>query len=138
METGIYISTDIEKMDIDFIHNYLSNSAYWAKGRSIPLVRKSIENSLCFGAFTAENEQVAFARVATDYVIFAWIMDVFVAPDFQGKQIGELLLNTITTHPDLKKVNGFGLRTYDAHKFYWKFGFKEIPEPKTWMYKSNI
>lgn len=42
------ISTDKSKLDIDSIHNYLCNKSYWAKGRSIESVKKSIDNSLCF------------------------------------------------------------------------------------------
>jgi len=29
------------------------------------------------------------------------------------------------------------LRTNDAHSLYEKFGFKQIPEPQTWMLEKN-
>lgn len=134
----IYISTDKDRMDLDFIHNYLSEKSYWAKERSKDLVEKSIANSLCFGAFMDNDEQVGFARVATDYVVFAWVMDVFVLDNFKGKGIGKQLFQTIVEYPLLKPVNGIGLRTEDAQEFYRQFGFISIPEPQTWMFKKQV
>ncbi|MGB5555020.1 MAG: GNAT family N-acetyltransferase [Flavobacteriaceae bacterium] len=123
-------------MDIPFIHNYLSEKSYWAKGRSLYLVEKSIENSLCFGLFNADDKQIGFARIATDYVVFAWLMDVFVAESYRGKGAGKVLLDFIFKHPDIQRVNGIGLRTNDAHALYAKYGFKEMPNPETWMFKK--
>ncbi len=137
MEKEVYISTNIEKMNVAFIHEYLSKKSYWAKGRSKAHIQKSMQHSLCFGAFTPNDEQIGFARVATDYVVFAWVMDVFVSEDKQGQKIGEKLMDAIVNHPELKGVNGIGLRTHDAQKFYNKFGFSTIPKPETWMFKSK-
>ncbi|MEO0570317.1 MAG: GNAT family N-acetyltransferase [Bacteroidota bacterium] len=138
MATTISISTNKAKINLDFVHDYLSNSAYWSKGRSKDDVRTSIENSLCFSLFFNEsNQQIGFARVATDYVVFAWIMDVFIKDEYQGKGLGKLLIQEILNHPKLKNVNGFGLRTFDAQGFYGQFGFESIPEPQTWMFKKN-
>jgi len=132
------LSTDPSKLDLDFVHHYLSQRAYWSKGRSKRDVQTSVENSLCFGLYTKQgNQQIGFARVATDYVVFAWIMDVFIANEFKGRGYGTMLVENIINHPKLKEVNGFGLRTSDAHGLYKKFGFAEIPNPETWMFKRN-
>ena len=136
MEQQCYVSTDKRLLDIKLVHEYLSN-AYWSKGRSAALVEKSIENSLCFGVFTKEGRQIGFARIVTDYVIFAWLMDVFVIDEYQGKGIGKLLVGYIVNYPRLQEVNGIGLRTEDAHGLYEKYGFKAIPEPQTWMLKQH-
>ena len=40
------ISTDRSRLNIELIHDYLSNTAYWATGRSREVVATSIENSL--------------------------------------------------------------------------------------------
>ncbi|MEO1487056.1 MAG: GNAT family N-acetyltransferase [Bacteroidota bacterium] len=134
---AITIQTDFERMDLNLIHDYLSNQSYWAKGRSKSDVEKSMQNSLCFAAFTNENRQVGFARVATDYVVFGWIMDVFVIPEFQGQGIGKQLIEAIMQYPSLKDINGLGLRTNDAHTLYQKFGFAPISDVDTWMFKSG-
>ncbi|MEL6305114.1 MAG: GNAT family N-acetyltransferase [Bacteroidota bacterium] len=133
---AVTIQTDFSLMNLDLIHDYLSNQSYWAKGRSKADVEKSMRNSLCFGAFTNENGQIGFARVATDYVVFGWIMDVFVVPGFQGQGVGKQLMEAIVQHPSITKINGLGLRTNDAHTLYQKFGFGPIPDVNTWMFKS--
>ena len=123
-------------MDVTYIHNYLSHESYWAKGRSRAQVERSIASSLCFGLFDGDK-QLGFARISTDYVVFAWLMDFFIDPEFRGHGLGKLLLESILDHPDLQEVNGIGLRTEDAHGLYKKYGFGEIPKPETWMFKDN-
>ncbi len=62
------ISTDRSRLNADLIHDFLSNTAYWATGRSKDVVQRSIENSLCFGIYK-NSDQVGFARVVTDYAV---------------------------------------------------------------------
>nr|WP_321354352.1 GNAT family N-acetyltransferase [uncultured Draconibacterium sp.] len=128
----IEISTDKEKLDIQVIHNYLSNESYWAKGRAMETVQRSIENSLCFGVYS-ENKQVGFARVITDYAVFAWLLDVFILPEYQGKGYGKKLMQAITTHNDLQGIRRWGLGTDDAHGLYKQFGFAPLQKPETMM-----
>lgn len=128
------ISTDIREMDVDLVHDYLSKQSYWAKGRGKEEVIKSMENSICFAVFDG-NAQIGFARLVTDYVVFAWLMDVFVINEYKNKGVGRFLMDFIMNLPEIKEVNGFGLRTKDAHGFYIKYGFHQISEPETWMQK---
>ncbi len=139
MSSGeIYITTDRAKIDIVFVHQYLSEEAYWSKGRSLEDVKKSIENSLCFGIYEGSSKsQIGFARVATDYVVFAWIMDLFIDKRYRGLGYSKKLVSAIINHNKLKNVNGFGLRTEDAQGLYSRFGFGQIPNPDTWMFKKN-
>ena len=137
IDDGFYISSDKSKFDLEFIHDFLSNQAYWAKGRSMDLVVKSIENSLCFGVFTKNGKQIGFARITTDFVVFAWLMDAFIDRDYRGKGLGRFLIDTIVNHNELKHVNGIGLRTNDAHKLYRQYGFDTIPDPETWMLRKK-
>ena len=74
----IQFSTDKSKLQIGVIHQFLTK-AYWAKGRTIKEVKKSIENSFCFGVYL-NDKQIGFARIVTDYAVFAYIMDVFILP----------------------------------------------------------
>ena len=66
-----YISTDKSKLQLEVIADFLNNKSYWAKTRSKATIEKSIANSICFGVFTQENKQVGFARVITDFAVFA-------------------------------------------------------------------
>jgi GNAT superfamily N-acetyltransferase len=128
----IKISTDKSRLDIKLIHNYLSNESYWAKGRSIEKVRLSIENSICFGVYLDEA-QIGFARVITDYAVFAWILDVFILKDFQGRGYGKKLMNTIMTQNNLQNLLRWGLGTDDAHGLYEQYGFKPLRKPQNMM-----
>jgi len=82
MAKTYYIDTEFDKMDLDYVHNYLSEKAYWSKGRSRESVVQSMKNSICFGVFTSDNKQVGFARLLTDFVVFGCIMDVFIDDNF--------------------------------------------------------
>ncbi len=134
----IEISTDKTRVDLEFVHRFLSEEAYWSKGRSMEEVKQSIAHSLCFSMFdTAQGNQIGFARVATDYVVFAWVMDVFIDQKSRGKGYAKKLMDYILNYPSLSQVNGFGLRTNDAHGLYKQAGFTHIPNPETWMFKKN-
>ena len=126
------ISTDESKLDIDLIHRYLSEESYWASGIPYELVERSIENSLCFGAY--ENDrQVGFARVVTDYATFAYLADVFVLPSHRGQGIGHEILEAVKNHPDLQRLRRWHLVTRDAHALYKEFGFRELESPPRHM-----
>ena len=60
----IKISTDKSLLDVNTIYNFITQ-AYWAKGRTLKEVQKTIDNCLCFGAYL-EGEQIGFARICTD------------------------------------------------------------------------
>jgi predicted GNAT family acetyltransferase len=80
----MHITTDKTALDIALIHDFLSTTSPWAQGIPLETVQRSIEHSLCFGGFI-DGRQIAFARVVTDHATFAYLMDVFVLPDFRGR-----------------------------------------------------
>ena len=132
MEPTIQISTDKSLLDVNVVHDFLSNQSYWAKGRTMDTIQRSIENSLCFGVY-ANGKQVGFARVVTDYAVFAWIMDVFIDPKFRGLGLGKKLIHAIKSHEDLQTLYRWGLTTTDAHGLYQQFGFKSLSKPYKMM-----
>ena len=133
METSFHISTDKTLFDVDMIYDFLANRSYWAKGRSRETVEKSIAGSMCFGVFDAENKQAGFARVVSDYAVFAWLLDVFILEDHRGKGLGKMLLTAIMSHEGLQGLKRWGLGTMDAHGLYEKFGFKLLSSPERMM-----
>jgi GNAT superfamily N-acetyltransferase len=128
-----YSSTDKKKLDLDMIHDYLSNRSYWARNRSLDKVKKSIEHSLCYGIYNKENKQIGFARVVTDYAVFAWILDLFILEEYQGKGGGKMLMKAIMENPELQDLHRWGLGTRDAHGLYKQFGFEELLRPDVLM-----
>jgi len=137
MTKKFYVSTDKTKLDIDIIVDFLNHESYWAKTRNKINIEKSIMNSVCFGVFDTEHRQVGFARVITDFAVFAWILDVFILNEYRGKGLGKLLIHEIMSHHDLLDIKRWGLGTNDAHGLYQKFGFKSLSDPKNMMEKIN-
>lgn len=131
------ICTNKDRLDVDLIHDYLSRTSYWAMGRSLAVVQTSIENSLCFGVYAAE-QQVGFARVVTDGATFAWLCDVFILAPYRGQGLGKRLVETIVAHPVLQNLDIFLLATRDAHELYRRQGgFEDLPVPGKWMVRSH-
>jgi GNAT superfamily N-acetyltransferase len=130
------ISTDQTRLDLYVIHDYLDNNSYWATGRSLETVKRSIENSMNFGLYKHER-QVGFARVITDYATFAWLADVFVLDSFRGQGLGKWLVEVILSHPELQQFRRWVLATRDAHELYSRFGFTELKRPERWMERHD-
>jgi len=130
------ISMDKSRLDVEAIHDYLCHRSYWAKGRSIERVKKSIDNSLCFGIYDKQGKMLGFGRVVTDHVVFAYLMDFFIFEEYRGKGLGTQLAKHIIEHPDLQ-VRLWFLGTHDAHGLYEKFGFSRVDDPDRFMYKRD-
>ena len=127
----IEISTDKNKLDIDVIHQFLTK-AYWSEGRTNEEVKKSIKNSLCFGMYY-NHKQIGFARIVTDYTIFAYLMDVFILPQYRGKGYSKQLINAIHVNPKLQLCKVWMLKTKDAHSLYKQLGYSELKHSETFM-----
>ena len=130
------ISTDKSRLNVEAIHDYLCNKSYWAKGRSLEAVNKSIDNSICFGLYDSEGNTLGFARVVTDKVVYAYLMDLFIFDEFQGKGLGTKLVKHILEQKDLQ-VRLWFLATKSAHGLYEKFGFSTISDPERLMFKRD-
>ncbi len=125
------ISDDPLRLDLDFIHGYITTS-YWAKGRSYDAVRRSIEGSLALGLYDGDR-QVGFARVITDYATMGYLADVFVIDAYRGKGLGKWLVGCALDHPRLRSVRKWTLATSDAHELYRRYGFKPVTNPDSLM-----
>ena len=151
---GYSISTDKSKMDIDFIHGFLTRS-YWAEGVTKDIIKKSVNGSLCFGVFRNDpsplasvsggqslwrrhaGKQVGFARMVTDEATFAYLADVFIIEDHRRKGLSKWLMETIMSYPGLQGLRRMLLATRDAHGLYTQFGFTPLNNPERWMQIHN-
>jgi N-acetylglutamate synthase-like GNAT family acetyltransferase len=131
MTKDIVISTDKSKLDVDLIHNFLRHS-YWAEDIPLQTVRKSIENSLCFGVYEGVS-QIGFARVITDYATFGYLADVFILPEKQKRGLGKKLMAFIMDFPELQGLRRWHLLTLDAQNLYEKVGFHTPTNPEHHM-----
>lgn len=136
-ERGEYlINTDRSRLDVALIHNFLSNESYWAAGRSVEVVKRSIDNSLCFGIYR-NTQQDGFARVVTDFATFAWLADVFIVSEHRGHGLAKWLMEVILAHPELQGFRRWVLATKDAHSLYTRFGFIPLHRPERWMERPD-
>lgn len=131
-----YISSDRQELDVLKIHQAVKDS-YWGEYRNMEMTQLTIDNSMCFGVYTKEGEQVGIARVLTDKVVFAYIMDVLIFDGFRGKGLGKKLMEHIMEHPQIKQVQTIALKTKDAHSLYEPFGFEKVGDSELWMAKDN-
>ncbi|HEY4909248.1 MAG TPA: GNAT family N-acetyltransferase [Methylomirabilota bacterium] len=128
---NIVVTTDRSRLDLDVIHGFLTTS-YWARGVPREVVARSMEHSLCFGAFD-EDRQVGFARVISDRATFAYICDVFTLESHRGHGVGKSLMAAIMSHPELQGLRRRTLFTRDAHGLYRQFGFGAAGHPERLM-----
>jgi GNAT superfamily N-acetyltransferase len=126
------ISTQQDLLDVSMIHAFLSNESYWVPGISRASVEKCIRHSLCFGVYM-DGRQIGFARVVTDYVRYAHLLDVFVLPEFRGRGIAKLLMENVLAHPQLRTIVRYTLGTQDAHGLYAQYGFAAPANPERQM-----
>jgi len=125
------LSLDREEMNIMLIHKFLTNS-YWAKGVSMSVLEKAFSNSFCFGLFD-NNQQVSFGRFITDRATYAYLADVFVLPEYQGRGLAKMMMKQVLKHPDLIGLRRIMLATRDAHGLYEKLGFEMLSDPSVFM-----
>jgi len=98
----IVVTTDRSRLDLDVIHGFLTTS-YWARGIPRETVARSMEHSLCFGAFD-EGRQIGFARVVSDRATFAYICDVFALESHRGSGVGKSLMAAIHVPPGASRT----------------------------------
>ncbi|MES2762007.1 MAG: GNAT family N-acetyltransferase [Bacteroidota bacterium] len=121
---GEYLfSTNKDKLQLNYIHHYLSVESYWSKNIPMQIVEESIKGSLCYAVYH-NDQQIGFARVITDNATFAYLADVFIDKDHRSKGLSKDLMRFIMESDYTKVIRRFMLATLDAHGLYAQFGFE--------------
>jgi GNAT superfamily N-acetyltransferase len=117
------VTSDLARLDVRAIHAFLA-TAYWSPGVPLDVVRRAVDNSVCFGVL-CDGQQVAFARVVTDRATFGYLADVYVLEAHRGRGLGRALVESaVNGDPQLAPLRWM-LHTRDMHPLYRKFGFVE-------------
>lgn len=127
------VDTDLSRIDLSRVHNWLSTDAFWALGRSKETVQQAAKGSMNFGVFDSDGVLCGYARVVTDRATFAWLCDVYIDRQFRGRGLGRLLAQAVVdtmTPMNLKRVL---LSTLDAHGLYEQVGFVPFADPQKLM-----
>ncbi len=128
------ISTETARLDPAQIHRWLSEDSYWARGRSREKQDLAIASSFNFGVYEkVSGRQVGYARMVTDWADFAWLCDVYIAPEARGKGLGTALAAAVRDHLAPYGLRRLLLATADAHEVYAKVGFEPLAKPEQWM-----
>jgi GNAT superfamily N-acetyltransferase len=132
------ISTDRVRFDVDVFHRYLTEEAYWARGRLRRTTEAAIANSVLFGLYAPDGTMMGAARVVTDCATFGWLCDLFVLGGHRGKGLGKALIAAVREHPCLVDTKRLLLATADAHRLYEQHGFDSLAAPDRWMEYHGI
>jgi GNAT superfamily N-acetyltransferase len=135
-DDGLEIDDDPARFDVGTTFAMVVEQGYWARHRSREAVAACIAASWCFGVYDGLR-QIAFARVVTDGLTFAWICDVVVDEPARGRGIGGWLMRTVTDAVEATGVPRQLLATLDAHEVYRRVGFVELAHPERWMERDD-
>ena len=114
-----------EKMNLDEVAGLLKMT-YWADKRPAEQIRKSMDNSSCYGVYLDDEKKlVGFARVISDYATTYYLCDVIIDTSYQHMGLGTALVSYIESLPEYAGLRGI-LITRDAHNLYRKFGFEVL------------
>lgn len=134
MGTAFRFSGAAEDIDRAVVHRWLSELSYWAAGREREVQDRAMDGSRNYAVVRADDgHQVAYARVVTDGVTFAWLCDVIVDPECRGEGVGKLLIEGVLADLEPLGLKRVLLATADAHGLYEQFGFRPLADPTMWM-----
>ncbi|HWE63186.1 MAG TPA: GNAT family N-acetyltransferase [Chloroflexota bacterium] len=105
----------------------LQQATSWARGRSLLDLQRAVAASdLVLTAWSGDS-LVGCVRVLSDFVFRAVLCDVIVHPAYRGQGIGRMLIERVTDHPRLARVQKFTLLTASARSFYERLGWRRYP-----------
>ncbi|MDX2006437.1 MAG: GNAT family N-acetyltransferase [Meiothermus sp.] len=120
------VRAGLSPSDLGRVHEQME--AYWKLGTPPEVTRRAFEHSLGFGLYRGQL-LVGWARVITDYAVFAYLADVFVVEECRGQGMGRWLVECILEHPELQNLRRWMLSTDDAHGLYAQVGFRPLAAP---------
>ena len=132
---GFELDDDPARIDVDAVHRFLSEEAYWAPGRTRDDVARSVRDASRVVGLYHDGRQIGFTRTidlgsGVGLQPTAFLFDVYVLPEYRGRGLGvELVRESVERGPYAE--HAWLLRTEDAHSLYRKFGF-ENPDER-WM-----
>jgi GNAT superfamily N-acetyltransferase len=129
---GYWVSDERALLDVGVVHEWLSQHAYWALGQAPEVTARAIEHSVPVGLYTADGAPAGFARLVTDQATFAWLCDVFVAPEHRGRGLGSFLAAQAAGHPAVEHVRQV-LMAEPGRSLYRRLGFSDLNRPERWM-----
>jgi GNAT superfamily N-acetyltransferase len=122
------LSLDPALVQLDVVYPWLRD-AYWSTGVRRDVVERAFAHSIVCGAYDERGAQLGIARAVTDFATFAWLADVFVAPEARGQGIARAMVQALIDDPRCATLRRWTLATRDAHDVYAPLGFRPPDAP---------
>ncbi|WP_414564294.1 MULTISPECIES: GNAT family N-acetyltransferase [unclassified Anabaena] len=116
--------SDRSEIDLYQLQELFNIAAFWAKGRSIEDLGIAIANSKPVITIWDRERIIGFARATSDGIYRATIWDVVIHPEYRGTGLGSKLVETVLSHPHMRRVERVYLMTTHQQEFYEKIGFQ--------------
>ena len=137
---GYEFSADTARIDTARVHRLLAEHTPWAEGRTLEAQRAIVASSRNYGLYarsreeSGRGEQVAYARVVTDGVTFAWLADVIVDPAHRGRRLGAALVDRVLEDLGPMGLKRIVLKASEAGRpLYERAGWTLLEGPDDWM-----
>lgn len=96
--------------------------------RPVELVKQALENNLYDVVSVANDKVVGMGRLVGDGVMYWYLQEIVVLPEYQGRGIGTAIVNKlldyIQTHTTEGNFTSVGLMAAEGKEsFYERFGF---------------
>ena len=128
---GYELDDDRDRVDVDAVHRFLTEEAYWVPGRTRETIERLVrESTRVIAAYDADGALVGFCRVMSDGSNMAWMGDVFVMEPHRGHGVGIELVREAVEDPRHRDCLWY-LNTRDAHTLYERFGFQRADPGRT-------
>jgi GNAT superfamily N-acetyltransferase len=122
LDNGLELDDDPARLDVEAVHAFLANEAYWALGRPRSEVERLLREADRVVGLYDGDRQVGFARAFTDRMSLVYLADVYVLEPYRGRGLGIELVREMVEHGPLKDFRWI-LHTRDAHALYRRVGF---------------
>jgi len=131
-KNGYTVTEDLDGVDIDAVCALIAAQGWGCRNRPDEMNRTALAHSHNFVCLCG-GRPVGLARMVTDYATMAYVTDVCVAPDHQGRGVARFLMECIVGNPPFGGMRRLTLCTPDARGLYAKFGFVPVARPEEWM-----
>ncbi|MGX5556790.1 GNAT family N-acetyltransferase [Bacillus cereus] len=125
MEKQYTISNDTPTLEE---YKYLCSAVGWEDHINFDVAEISLKNSIFVVIVKDESKAIGMGRIVGDGVVYFYIQDVVVDPDYQGLGIGKKIMNVLVEYLKENAPNKafVGLFAPEGkEKFYEKYDFKD-------------
>ncbi|HTY96598.1 MAG TPA: GNAT family N-acetyltransferase [Solirubrobacteraceae bacterium] len=131
VQEGFELDDDPARVDVDAVHDYIANQSYWGRERPRERTEAAVRGARRVVGLYHHGALVGFARAISDGATLAYLADVYVLPDYQGRGLGlELVREMVDGSAAVfgRQVRWL-LHTADAQGLYARIGFKDRVTP---------